>query len=125
MYSKAYFLQNYFRRRVDSSPLAQQNFTWTRDPLLANYYILPHDCVCIRHVSYRPNTTTDSERRHISHHLNQEYFMSLKTSVRTLFPFWSTNSGLNHLSAFTRHRHMGLTRGSLILDTLTHVTTLD
>ena len=121
MYSPEYFLHDYFQRLEDVYPLSRHNLIWAKDPLLADYYVIPHDYVCIDRVFYRPTSTTESEHRFLSNRLNQNYLIPLLSNVRTLFPYWNMTSGANHIIAFTVGRNMGITRNSDILDTLKHV----
>ncbi|CAF1024923.1 unnamed protein product [Didymodactylos carnosus] len=121
MYSPEYFLHDYFQRLADVYPLSRHNLIWAKDPLLADYYMIPHDYVCIDRVFYRPSSTTESEHRFRSNHLNRNYLIPLLTNVRTLFPYWNMTSGANHIIAFTVGRNLGITRDSDLLGTLKHV----
>jgi hypothetical protein len=120
MYSPEYFLQDYFQRLKESHPLSRHNLVWTNDPLLADYYIIPHDYVCIAIDHYRP-TLTNLEYRSFYRRFDQEYFSPLLTNVRNLFPYWNMTSGSNHIIAFTVGKNMGFIQDRLIVDALKHV----
>jgi hypothetical protein len=114
MYSPEYFLQDYFQRLNELYPLSRHNLIWANDPLLADYYIIPHDYSCISTDKYRP-TLTNLEYRLFHTRINREYFSPLLTNVRTLFPYWNMTSGSNHIIAFTVGKNMGVIEDRYIL----------
>lgn len=120
MYSSEYFLYDYFQYLKKSYPTSRHNLVWTNDPLLADYYIIPHDYVCIAVDFYRP-TLTDSEYRFFHLHLNEEYFLPLLNNVRTQFLYWNMTLGSNRIITFTIGKNMGIIQSNLSLDILKNV----
>jgi hypothetical protein len=73
MYSSEYFLQDYLQSLNELYPLSRHNLVWANDPLLADYYIIPHDYICICFDIYRP-TLSDLEYRSLITRLSRDYF---------------------------------------------------
>ena len=119
MYSIEYFLQDYFQYLNQSYPLTRHNLLWAKDPLLADYYIIPHDYSCIALDFYRANLT-DFEYRSFHIRLNQDYFLPLINNVRTLFPYWNMTLGSNHIIPFTTGKNMGIIHDNITLEILKH-----
>jgi hypothetical protein len=120
MYSPDYFLEDYFQRLNELYPLSRHNLVWANDPLLADYYIIPHDYICMASDVYRP-TISDLEYESFIIRLNRDYFSPLLTNVRTLFPYWNITSGSNHIIAFTTGYNMGDLKDRDIVATLKNV----
>ncbi|UJR20487.1 hypothetical protein I4U23_023615 [Adineta vaga] len=120
MYSVEYILQDYFQRLKNIYPKSQHDIIWSKDPLLADYYIIPHDYACMALDHYR-STLTDFEYRAFYKRLNHEYFLPLLINIEKLFPFWNMTFGSNHLIAFTLGKNMGVVQNRTIQDRLKNV----
>lgn len=99
MYSSESIIQEYFN---DSS--------YTDDPLLADYFLIPHDLYCfIFFHQLFANFTDEQFKAHVSYY-SRTYFEPLLNRVSYDFPYWrmTERSGANHVLAFVGGRNMGV-----------------
>jgi hypothetical protein len=112
MYSPEYFIQDYFRRLNIPGEVHDQNFQWAVNPLLADYFIIPSDSIYF-YFYHRPSTLDDKEFDQLLFDLNENYFNTLLTNIRTNYSYWTLASsadqiGANHILAIPGGRNMGI-----------------
>jgi hypothetical protein len=112
MYSPEYFIQDYFRRLKIPGEVHDQNFQWAVNPLLADYFIIPSDSMYF-YFYHQPTTLNSKEFDQLIFDLNENYFNTLLTNIRTNYPYWSlasstTQIGANHILAIPGGRNMGV-----------------
>jgi hypothetical protein len=104
MYSPEYFIQDYFTR-----------YNYIDNPLLADYYLIPHDLYCfIFFQKLFTNFTNEQFKAHVFHY-SQDYFEPMIKKVVFFFPYWNMTDrpGSNHIIAFIGGRNMGILDGRL------------
>jgi hypothetical protein len=109
MYSPEYQLQDYFQR-LKTSNNHSHNFKWIDNPLLADYFIIPHDLMSY-YFNSEPANITGLQFQNLRKNLNNAYFEPLIRNVRTMFPYWTMvkqgQMGSNHIIAMLDGRNMG------------------
>ena len=112
MYSVESLIQDYFRKFEEShSKIPRHDLRWTEDPLLADYYIVPHDMMYFYFRS-PPENLNEEKFNTLRQQLNDEYFGRIFINVRLKYPYWtmapsSDLIGNNHLITFVGGRDMG------------------
>jgi hypothetical protein len=111
MYSPEYYLQDYFQRLNGSNQIYRRHLEWATNPLLADYFIIPSDLMFF-YFNQRPSTLDSTQFRDLYVKLNENYFETLLTNVRTIFPYWTLADqadqiGANHIIAMPGGRNMG------------------
>ena len=112
MYSVESHVQDYFRQlQASNSKTPRHGLLWTVDPLLADYYVVPHDMMYF-YFRARPETLPGEKFDKLRQQLNADYFERLLTNVRVHYPYWTmaetaNQSGSNHLITFVSGRNMG------------------
>lgn len=99
MYSSEYIIQDYFNES-----------SYIENPLLADYFVIPHDLYCfIFFHQLFVNFTDEQFKAHVSHY-SQHYFEPIIYRVRYVFPYWTMTDkpGSNHVIAFVGGRNMGV-----------------
>jgi hypothetical protein len=99
MYSPEYLIQDYFNQS-----------SYVDNPLLADYYLIPHDLYCfIFFHQLFVNFTNEQFKAHV-YYYSQHYFEPLIANVRYRFPYWTITDrpGSNHIIAFVGGRNMGV-----------------
>lgn len=110
MYSSEYFLQDYFQR-LQLKNNSRLNYQWIDNPLLADYFLIPHD-LNYYYFSAEPSDMTDVQFDDLRKKLNTMYFEPLLKTIRTRFPYWTMAKredqyGSNHIIAMLGGRNMG------------------
>ncbi|CAF1495408.1 unnamed protein product [Rotaria magnacalcarata] len=99
MYSSEHIIQVYFNQS-----------SYVDNPLLADYFLIPHDLYCfIFFHQLFANFTDEQFKAHVSHYSNH-YFEPIIDRIRYEFPYWimTDKPGSNHLIAFVGGRNMGV-----------------
>ncbi len=112
MYSPEYYLQDYFQRLNGSGQIHRRHLQWVVNPLLADYFIIPSDLMFF-YFHHKPAHLNDEEFKKVIVKLNDDYFETLLTSVRTNFPYWTLANqadqiGANHILPMPGGRNMGI-----------------
>ena len=133
IYAPEFFLQDYFRRLNNSRSISRHNLIWSDDPLLADYYFVPHDLFCLyyQHGNGNPGANLNqSALEEIYRRFNREYFEPILSNIRNKFPYWNMTryTGSNHIIPFIFGKNMGIlyektqqTLGSVIQLALTGI----
>ena len=101
MYSPEYFIQEYFNQSTNNT---------NNNPLLADYYLIPHDLYCfIFFDQLFGHFTNERFKTHVSYY-SRTYFEPIIDKVRFHFPYWTMTDrpGSNHIIAFVGGRNMGV-----------------
>ena len=99
MYSSEHIIQDYFNYS-----------SYVENPLLADYFLIPHDLYCFIYFHQLfVNFTDEQFKAHVSYY-SQHYFEPMLQRVRYDFPYWTITDkpGSNHFIAFVGGRNMGV-----------------
>jgi hypothetical protein len=112
MYSPEYFIQDYFQRLNIPGEIYDQRLQWATNPLLADYFIIPSDSMYF-YFYHRPTTLNSTEFDQLLFDLNEDYFNTLLTNIRTNYSYWTLASGAdqigaNHILGIPGGRNMGI-----------------
>ena len=111
MYAVEYLLQDYFKRFNLSNNISRHQLVWVREPLLADYYIVPHDLMYF-YFNEAPEILNATGFDELRKNLNEDYFKKFLDNLYRRSPYWTMAKhadqlGSNHIFAFPGGRAMG------------------
>ena len=111
MHTAEYLVQDYFTQLNISNKFPLHKLMWAENPLLADYFIVPHDLMYLYFRS-KPDLLNHTVNDILQKQLNEVYFEKFLKNMRSRFPYWTMaktaeQKGSNHIFAFIGSQNMG------------------
>lgn len=112
IYSSEYHLQDYFYKLKTPNKTGGHNLTWTSNPLLADYFVIPSDFIFF-YFDTRPDFLNETQFESVRQRLNDGYFDKILMNIHKRYPYWTmvptvNQTGSNHIIVLPEPKHMEL-----------------